>query len=223
MSNFPDFKEFISPESSLTPGIAGALTTSLALPLIWHFKVLKFTWVALVVSFLFSMAIIAGFKEVVSFGKRCLYCLLNTLIIFAVAAGAFSKIETPPVSEPISPRHFSIACRILDDTVMNEPNREFIKSLLEAHCASPPRVSWLDHMGPSPALAQPGGGQPLAPPREPLTVSPPTLRPESTPSQPPPSTAPQVSQADLEAAKQYEQRQKKIREQQKRYNYQSTF
>ena len=33
----PDFKDFVSLDSSLTPGVAGALTTSLTLPLVSSF------------------------------------------------------------------------------------------------------------------------------------------------------------------------------------------
>lgn len=219
----PDFKEFINPESSLTPGIAGALTTSLALPLIWNFKYLKFPWVAIALSFLLSLVIIGGFKEVISLGKRCLYCLLNTLIIFAVATGAFSKIETPPVPEPISPHFFSLACGILDKTAMNEDNKEFIKALLEAHSAQPTHVSWLDLLMLSPALAQPGGGQPASPAVAPGAGRLPTATSESPPSPPTSPPAPQVSAKDLEAAKQYQLRQQKIKQDQKRFDYQSTF
>ena len=89
----PDFKDFISLDSSLTPGVAGALTTSLALPVVSSFTMLKFTWVALGVSFILSLVIIAASREVISLARRGLYCFLNTLIIFAIAFGAYSKIE----------------------------------------------------------------------------------------------------------------------------------
>jgi hypothetical protein len=216
-----DFRDFISLDSSLTPGVAGALTTSLAMPVVSTFTVLKFTWVALGVSFILSLAIIAASREVISLGRRCLYCLLNTLIIFAIAFGAYSKIDRPPTTDMIPPNLFSLSCEILDKTPMDDSNRKLIKSLLAAHSAQPANLSWLNLLGPSPALAQPRGEQPPAPGR--AGARSPASPPRAHSPHPSHSTVPQASPKDLEAAKQYEMQQKKIRQEQKRYNYQSTF
>lgn len=219
----PDFKDFISLDSSLTPGVAGALTTSLSLPLVSSFTVLKFTWVALGASFILSLVIIAASREVISLGKRCLYCLLNTLIIFAIAFGAYSKIDKPPTTDLIPPNLFSLSCEILDKTPMDESNRKLIKLLLAAHSAQPSDLTWLNLLGPSPALAQPGGGQPPSPGGAAGAGVSPASPPRSPSAQPNPPSVPQASPKDLEAAKRYELQQQKIRQEQKRYKYQSTF
>lgn len=220
-----DLKDFISLDSSLTPGIAGALTTSLALPLVSSFTVLKFPWVALGLSFILSLVIFAATRNVISLLKRCLYCLLNTLIIFAIAFGAYSQINKPPISEPIPQNWVALACDILDKVdkaQLTADNKEFIESLLKAH-EGPASVSWLDLLGPSPALAQPAAGKPPAPRGAPgASVGKASPLPNPTPH-PAPSTGPNVTQKDLEKAKQYEQEQQKIRKKQNNYQYQSTF
>ena len=89
---------------------------------------LKFTWVALGVSFVFSLLIIVVSGAAISLGKRCLYCLLNTLIIFAIAFGAYSKIDRPPATDVIPQNLFALSCEILDKTPMEETNGKLIKS-----------------------------------------------------------------------------------------------
>ena len=217
----PDFKDFISLDSSLTPGVAGALTTSLALPVVSSFTMLKFTWVALGVSFVLSLVIIAASREVISLARRCLYCLLNTLIIFAIAFGAYSKIDKPPTTDLIPPDLYSLSCEILDKTPMDDSNRKLIKSLLAAHSAQPSEFSWLNLLGPSAALAQPRDGQPPSPGG--AGAGSPASPPWAHSPHPSHSSAPQASPKELEAARKYEMQQKKIRQEQKRYNYQSTF
>jgi hypothetical protein len=219
----PDFKDFYSIDSSLTPGVAGALTTSIALPLVSSFTALKFPWVALGVSFILSLVIIAASSENISLGKRCLYCLLNTLIIFAIAFGAYSKINKPPTTDLIPPNLFSLSCEILDKTPMDESNRKLIKSLLQAHSAQPSNLSWIDLLGPSPALAQPGSGQPLSPGGTADAGAGPASPPRDTSAQPNPSSVPKASPKDLEEAKKYQLKQEKIRKEQDVYHYQSTF
>ncbi len=220
----PDFKDFVSLDSSLTPGVAGALTTSLALPLVSSFSMLKFTWVALGVSFVFSLLIIAASGAAISLGKRCLYCLLNTLIIFAIAFGAYSKIDKPPTTDVIPQNLFALSCEILDKTPMEETNRKLIKSLLAAHSAPQSSShSWLNLLGPSTALAQPGGAQPPSPGGAAGAGAAPASPPREPAAQPKPPAVPQASSKDLEAARKYELQQQQIRKEQKRFRYQSTF
>lgn len=91
----PEAKEFLSPHSMLTPGIAGAITTGIAMPLVFSFE-LKFKWVALVISFMLALLIVQQFKKGVSRLERAIYCVLNTLIIFSVSVGAGVNINPPP-------------------------------------------------------------------------------------------------------------------------------
>ncbi|HSL84329.1 MAG TPA: hypothetical protein VLF66_16265 [Thermoanaerobaculia bacterium] len=81
----PEFKDFLSSKSMLTPGIAGgvsmlitnALHSQLGLPAVW---------VALALSFLLG-ALVLGDKSTAGWQKPIFY-LLNSLIIFAMATGA---------------------------------------------------------------------------------------------------------------------------------------
>lgn len=90
----PDIKEFLNPTSMLTPGIAGGLTVSISMPLVFAFG-LKFKWVSLAVSFLFGLLIVMGFTGVSKYA-RPIYCVLNTLVIFSLSIGAATNIDSPP-------------------------------------------------------------------------------------------------------------------------------
>ena len=89
----PQIKDFLNPKSMMTPGIAGGLTVSISMTLVNAFN-LEFTWVSLSISFLFGLLIVLSFKE--SLLLRCLYCILNSLIIFSVSFGAGKTIDPPP-------------------------------------------------------------------------------------------------------------------------------
>ncbi|NDY41350.1 hypothetical protein G3N55_00600 [Dissulfurirhabdus thermomarina] len=91
----PEAKDFLSPHSMLTPGIAGAITTGVALPVVNAFD-LKYKWVALAVGFLLALLIVLRFKDGVSRLERAIYCILNTLIIFSVSVGAGVNLDSPP-------------------------------------------------------------------------------------------------------------------------------
>lgn len=95
----PQMKDFLNPKSMLTPGIAGGLTVSISMTLVNAFN-LKFTWVSLSVSFLFGLLIVLSFKE--SLLLRCLYGILNSLIIFSVSFGAGKTVD-PPLAPPKPP------------------------------------------------------------------------------------------------------------------------
>jgi len=86
-------KDFLNPKSMLTPGIAGGLAVSISMPLVTAFN-LKYPWVLLAISFLFSLSVVISFREKVPL--RCVYCVLNTLVIFSVSFGAGKTIDPPP-------------------------------------------------------------------------------------------------------------------------------
>jgi hypothetical protein len=94
-----DVKDFLSPNAMLTPGIAGGLTVSIALPLAFHFDV-SFKWSALAISFLLGIIVVSSFTDPLSKPLRIVYCLLNSLIIFSVSAGVGSNIDAPPPPPP---------------------------------------------------------------------------------------------------------------------------
>lgn len=88
-------KDFLNPSSMMTPGIAGAITTGITMPLVDSFE-LKFKWVALVIGFMLALLIVAQFKDSISRMEKAIYCVLNTLIIFSVSVGAGNNLNPPP-------------------------------------------------------------------------------------------------------------------------------
>lgn len=96
----PEAKDFLSPYSMLTPGLAGAITTGIAMPLVYSFD-LSFKWVALVIGFMLATLIVLQFKEGISRLQRAIYCVLNTLIIFSVSVGAGVNLDPPPQHTPL--------------------------------------------------------------------------------------------------------------------------
>jgi hypothetical protein len=87
--------DFLNPTSMLTPGIAGAMTTGLALPLVLSFE-LKYKWVALLLSLIISYLVVSDHDWKLSKIKGVVYWLLNGLIIFSVSVGAGININQPP-------------------------------------------------------------------------------------------------------------------------------
>lgn len=91
----PETKDFLNPNSMLTPGIVGGLTVSISMPLSLHFG-LSIKWVALTVSFLFGALIVFYSKDAMAYLQRGIYWILNSLIIFSVGIGAAANIDPPP-------------------------------------------------------------------------------------------------------------------------------
>jgi hypothetical protein len=90
-----DLKEFLNPNATLTPGIAGGLAISISLPLAINFG-MSVKWPAIVVSFLLGSIIILSFKDPISSVLRLVYWVLNSLIIFATAIGVGINVDRPP-------------------------------------------------------------------------------------------------------------------------------
>jgi len=88
-------KDFLNPASMLTPGIAGAMTTGLAMPLVFAFD-LKYKWVALALSLIISYLVVSAHDWKLSRIQNAAYWFLNGLIIFSVSVGAGVNINQPP-------------------------------------------------------------------------------------------------------------------------------
>ena len=76
--------EFLNPTSMLTPGLAGSMTMLITNALSAQFELTP-SWTGLVVSFLCGTIVLASSVGLV---KKFVYYVLNSLIIFSVAAGA---------------------------------------------------------------------------------------------------------------------------------------
>lgn len=86
-------KEFLNPNSSLTPGYAGAMTMLITNTITTQLDLVE-PWpgrIGLIISLLFSFAVIAPLAIV--YWQKALYLVLNALIIFAVALGTNSAGE----------------------------------------------------------------------------------------------------------------------------------
>lgn len=83
-----EIKEFLNPNSMLTPGVTGSTSMMITNTLTQQFEILA-GWhseVGLFVCFLFGLLVVAT-TTALSFWQRGVYCVLNSLIIFAVALG----------------------------------------------------------------------------------------------------------------------------------------
>jgi hypothetical protein len=90
-----EIKDFLNPNSMLTPGMAGGLTTSITMPLALSFG-LKVPWVTLSVSALFALLIVLAIKERLSKLQRIVYFILNSLIIFSISLGTAFNLDRMP-------------------------------------------------------------------------------------------------------------------------------
>jgi hypothetical protein len=105
------FDDFLNPNSILTPGIAGGLATTIAMPLAFSFG-WSIPMLVLGASLLLSLLIVSGFDARIAWPKRALYCVLNTLIIFSTSIGAARQIDQPP--EPPTAPNLAPATSALD-------------------------------------------------------------------------------------------------------------
>ncbi len=79
------FAEFLNPNSMITPGAAGAFTMVITNTLCQQFAQLPLNYTGLAVSFMFG-AVVFGYGA--SVFARVMYFVINSLIIFVVAAGS---------------------------------------------------------------------------------------------------------------------------------------
>jgi hypothetical protein len=78
--------DFLNPKSMMTPGMAGALVMFLSNAVCFQFPEIAPRWMALLLSFVLGALVVAA-VELKPF-PRVGFCLVNSLIIFAVAAGS---------------------------------------------------------------------------------------------------------------------------------------
>jgi len=76
--------QFLTPEAMLTPGVAGSLTMMITNALTLNFAMPR-AWVGLGLSFIFGLLVLATTRNLLQKG---VFYVLNSLVIFCVAAGA---------------------------------------------------------------------------------------------------------------------------------------
>jgi uncharacterized membrane protein len=76
--------QFLTPEAMLTPGVAGSLTMMITNALTLNFAMPR-AWVGLGLSFLFGLLVLVTTRSVF---QKAVFYVLNSLVIFCVAAGA---------------------------------------------------------------------------------------------------------------------------------------
>ena len=79
------FTEFLNPNSMITPGAAGAATMLITNTLCQQFTQLPLNYTGLAISFLFGTMVFGYGASLLS---RFIYFVINSLIIFVVAAGS---------------------------------------------------------------------------------------------------------------------------------------
>jgi len=87
------FDSFLTPEAMLTPGVAGAMTMMITNALAQNFELPR-AYTGLGLSFVFGLLVLAASKNLIS---KVVFYVLNSLVIFCVAAGA-SGIAPAPAS-----------------------------------------------------------------------------------------------------------------------------
>ena len=78
-------KEFLNPNSMLTPGIAGGVTMIISNSL-WVQFALTQKWTALVLSFVLGLLVLVNMRAAI--WQKGIYYILNSLIIFTIGVGA---------------------------------------------------------------------------------------------------------------------------------------
>jgi hypothetical protein len=79
-------KDFLNPKSMITPGMAGALVMFLSNSICFQFPEIAPRWAALLLSFVLGGIVITAAR--LQFVSAAGFWLINSLIIFAVAAGS---------------------------------------------------------------------------------------------------------------------------------------
>jgi hypothetical protein len=77
-------EQFLTPESMLTPGILGSLTMMITNVLTQNFAMPK-AWLGLGLSFIFGLLVLVTTRDII---VKAVFYLLNSLVIFCMAAGA---------------------------------------------------------------------------------------------------------------------------------------
>jgi hypothetical protein len=88
-SGMSDMEKFLTPESMLTPGLAGGMTMGITNALAFQFGLIAPgpALIALTLSFLFGLCVFVSSKKSARVVKL-LFWVINSLVIFTVAAGS---------------------------------------------------------------------------------------------------------------------------------------
>lgn len=78
-----NFDKFLTPEAMVTPGVAGSMSMMFGNALHYHFSIPN-GWAVLFFSFAFGLLVMAKTKPML---KRAVLYVINSLVIFCVAAG----------------------------------------------------------------------------------------------------------------------------------------
>lgn len=76
--------QFLTPEAMLTPGVAGSLTMMITNALTVNFAMPR-AWAGLGLSFIFGLLVLVTSRNLL---QKSIFYVLNSLVIFCVAAGA---------------------------------------------------------------------------------------------------------------------------------------
>lgn len=148
-AEFSGLGAFLQPSSMLTPGIAGVLTSGIALPVAINFD-LSLKWTSLAISLLLATVIIQNIRERLPALQRGAYVVLNALVIFCASLG--TSVNLDPVPKPengTAYKHGSLSLELLG-----------VRSAL---AESPTRTE---------VPSAPGSTERVADPREPKEVRP---------------------------------------------------
>jgi hypothetical protein len=100
------FDSFLTPEAMLTPGVAGAMTMMITNALAQNFELPR-AYTGLALSFIFGLLVLAASKTLIS---KAVFYVLNSLVIFCVAAGASGIAPAPgPAQTSAAETSFSTA------------------------------------------------------------------------------------------------------------------
>ncbi len=105
---------FLTPEAMLTPGVAGALTMMITNALAQNFELPR-AYTGLALSFVFGLLVLVAAKTLIS---KVVFYVLNSLVIFCVAAGA-SGI-TPAPAQQATAELSSYSTASVDEAKPNE-------------------------------------------------------------------------------------------------------
>lgn len=79
-------KDFLNPESMITPGIAGGITMMISNALWVQFSI-EPRYTGLIFSFIIGLAVVLSWKATTALWLKGIYWIVNSLIIFSVAIG----------------------------------------------------------------------------------------------------------------------------------------
>lgn len=100
-SDMSDMEKFLTPESMLTPGLAGGMTMGITNALAFQFGLIAPgpAFIALTLSFLFGLCVFVSSRKSAR-AVKLLFWVINSLVIFTVAAGSNALGMVVPTVPP---------------------------------------------------------------------------------------------------------------------------